>query len=269
MQVKTEAIVIRTTNYAESDKILTLYSREQGKIGVMAKGVRKPKSRLAAVSQLFTYGHYIYYARSKTPLLNQGEVLNSFRHIKEDLYKTSYAAYVVELMDKLMVDGEKNPFLFQLLYHTLTYMQEDKDPEILTRIFEVKMLQAAGLRPQLDVCSRCERDQGPMLFSVRAGGLLCEQCRHSDPYAIVLSGGAAKLLRLFQHLDVTRLGEITVKRETKQQLNRVLRAFIDEYTGVRLKSRAFLEQMESMFTHEDDQDGYQGKRDHNREGDGT
>lgn len=247
MLKKTEAIVIRSTNYGEKTKILTLFSREYGKFGLMAKGARSPKSRLAAVSQLFTYAHYVFYGRSGMPVLNQGDIIESFRDIGQDLTKTSYAAYIVELLDKLTPEFETNPFLFEGLYQTLNAVSEGKDPEILTRIFEIKMLQASGLRPQLDVCTQCKRTEGPFLFSVGEGGLLCESCRHQDPYAFAVSEAAAKLLRVFQHVAIERLGDIQVKKETKDQLKTVMYRFFDEYTGYRFKSRRFLDQLENML----------------------
>ncbi|GAB7386328.1 DNA repair protein RecO [Bacillaceae bacterium] len=252
MLVKSEGIVLRSTNYGEGDKILTLFTREHGKIGLVAKGARKPKSRLAAVSQLFTYGHYLYFAGAHLATLSQGEIIDSFREIRQDLQKAAYAAYIVELLDKLTEERERNPFLFQLLYQTLSYLDEGKDAEILTRIFEVKMLQAAGLRPRLDGCLRCRADEGPFFFSVREGGLLCARCKEqAGTPAVVLSTPAAKLLRLFQYFDLMRLGNIAVKKETRAQLKQALHAFIDEHTGLRFKARSFIDQLEKIVHQED------------------
>lgn len=243
MLKRAEGIVIRTTDYGETDKILTVFTRESGKLGVMARGAKKTRSRLAAVSQLLNYGYFLFYqGNSSMSTLNSGELVDSYRRIKQDLESTAYASYMVELLDKLTEPADPNPYLFELLKMTLEYLSEGKDHEIITRIFEVKMLQAAGYRPQVDACISCGSDEGPFLFSVREGGILCQHCRHHDTQAIVLTEGAAKLLRLFQHFDLKRLGNISVSDQTKEQMREVLYQFIVEHTGLQLKSRRFLDQ---------------------------
>ncbi|MGO4887218.1 DNA repair protein RecO [Anaerobacillus sp. MEB173] len=246
MLQKAEAIVIRTTDYGESNKILTLYTREFGKIGVMARGSKRPKSRLASLSQLFTYGTFLFQKNSGLGLLNQGEIINSFRVIRNDLFHTAYAAYIVELLDKLTDDQERNPYLFELLCQTLTFINEEMDAEILTRIFEIKMLRVAGISPQLDCCARCSAQDGEFVFSIKEAGFLCHRCRHIDSHSLSISTSTAKLLRLFYHFDLQRLGNISVKEETRAQLKKVINTYYDEYSGLRLKSKRFLDQLDNM-----------------------
>ncbi|MBU8905673.1 DNA repair protein RecO [Desertibacillus haloalkaliphilus] len=246
MLQKAEAIVIRTTNYGESHSILTLYTREFGKVGVMARGAKKPKSRLASISQLFIYGSYLFHKSPGLSTLNQGEIIHSFRTIREDLTRASYASYVVELIDRLTDERQRNPYLFELLWQTLQYMDEGVDPEILTRVFEVKMLIVAGIRPQLDCCASCGQTEGDFAFSIKEAGFICHRCFHKDPYVMKISTHTVKLLRLFYHFDLNRLGKVSVKQATKQELKEVISAYYDEYSGLSLKSKRFLDQLERM-----------------------
>lgn len=247
MLVKWEGIVIRTIDYGESSKILTLYTREHGKVGIMARGAKKPKSRLAAVSQLFTHGFYLCrFGGQGMAELSQGEILSSYRSLRENLTSTAYAAYMAELLDRLTMDREPNPFLFQLLSLTFRYLDEGRDPEILCRIFESKMLRLAGITPHLHSCANCGKEKEPYSFSVSSGGLLCPDCSSVDPHAISVTAGTWKLLRLFQIFDLQRLGDIQVKDSTRSQLRHVLHRFMDEHLDFRLKSRSFLEQLEKL-----------------------
>ncbi len=248
MLVKWEGIIIRSVDYGESSKVITLFTREHGKIGLMARGAKKPQSRLAAVSQLFTHGYYLCKtgAGSGMAELSQGEILDSYRDLRQDIMRTAYAAYIAELMDRLTMEREANPFLFQLLSLTFRYLDEGKDPEILARIVESKMLIVAGIRPHLHDCSNCGREEEPYTISVAQGGLLCPRCQATDPYAIAVTSGTWKLLRLFQVFDLERLGEIEVKPATKSQLRHVLRSFMDQHLDLRLKSRSFLDQVEKL-----------------------
>lgn len=246
MLQKCEGIVIRTTDYGETNKIVTLYTREFGKVGVMARGAKKPSSRLAAVTQLFTYGHYLFQASSGLGGLQQGEMISSMRSIREDIFLTAHASYVVDLTDKVTEDKKSNPFMFELLLQTLNYMNEGYDMEILTFIYEMKMLNVQGLYPVLDRCTNCGSTEGEFHFSIREGGLLCHRCFETDPYRIKISPGTVRLLRLFYLLDLSRLGNISVKPETKAELKKVISAYYDEYSGLYLKTRKFLDQMDSF-----------------------
>ncbi|WP_458412463.1 DNA repair protein RecO [Schinkia sp. CFF1] len=243
---KVEGIVIRTNDYGETNKIVTLFTREMGKIGVMARGAKKPQSRLTSVSQMFIYGHFLVQIGSGLGTLQQGEMISSFRALREDLYKAAYAAYIVELTDKLTEEKKINPYLFELLYQTLHFMNEGLDLEILTYIYEMKMLNIAGIYPKLDGCVCCSEVQGKFAFSIREGGFICHRCFHRDPHLIQISPATVKLLRLFYYFDIHRLGKISVKEATKKEIKSVISALYDEYSGLSLKSKRFLTQLDQF-----------------------
>jgi DNA repair protein RecO (recombination protein O) len=246
MLQKCEGIVIRTTDYGENNKIVTLYTREWGKIGVMARGAKKPNSRLSAVTQLFTHGYFLLKRGSGLGSLQQGEMISSMRSIGEDIFLTAYASYIVELTDKCTEDHKPNPFHFELLYQTLNYMNEGYEPDILMNIYEMKMLNVMGLYPILNQCSVCGSADGHFSFSIREGGFICHRCLSKDPYHFKLSPAAVKLLRLFYHIDLSRLGNISVKQETKDELKNVITAYYEEYSGLHLKTKKFLNSMDHL-----------------------
>ncbi|MGM7702038.1 DNA repair protein RecO [Pseudalkalibacillus sp. Hm43] len=246
MLIKSEGIVIRTSDYGESNKVLTVYTKDFGKLGMMARGAKKTKSRLSSVSQLFTHAHFLIQKGSGLGSLSQGEIIHTYRGIKQDIVKTAYAAYMVELLDKSTEDQKPSSALFEFLSLSLRYLDEDVDPDILKAIFEMKMLRLAGVGPQVDRCVMCGRKEGSFYFSISEGGFLCEQDRHTDPNALGLSTHTARLLNLFYHIDLSRLGNVSVKKETKEVLKQVLTTYIDEYTGIRLKSKRFLDQIQAF-----------------------
>lgn len=246
MLQKLEGIVIRTNEYGETNQIVTIYTREMGKVGAMARGAKKPKSRLSSISQLFTNGLFLVQVTSGLGTLQQGEIIQSMRAIREDLVITAHAACVVELTDRLTEDRAANPFLYELLLQTLQYMNDGVDPEVLLYIYEIKMLQVAGIAPYLSGCAVCGRTEGNFSFSIKEGGFICHVCLSQDSFAIPISAAAVKLLRLFYYLDLKRLGNVSVKKETKLQLSQVLTAYYDEYSGIMLKSKRFLNQLNKL-----------------------
>ncbi|WP_316571988.1 DNA repair protein RecO [Neobacillus sp. YIM B06451] len=246
MLQKCEGIIIRTTDYGETNKVVTLFTREWGKIGAMARGAKKPNSRLSAATQLLTHGYFLVHKSSGMGSLQQGEIISSMKSIREDIFLTAYASYIAELTDKAAEDRKPNPFLFELLYQTLNYLNEGYDPEILMFIYEMKMLNVMGLYPILDQCAVCGSTDGHFSFSIREGGFICHRCIENDPYHFKLSQAGARLLRLFYYFDLSRLGNISVKKETKDELKRIISAYYEEYSGLSLKSKRFLDSMDSL-----------------------
>ncbi|HET7628427.1 MAG TPA: DNA repair protein RecO [Bacillales bacterium] len=246
MLTKDEGIVIRTVDYGETNKIVTLFTRAGGKVAVFGRGAKKTRSTLASVTQLFTYGSYLFFLGSGLGTMRQGEMIDSFRRLREDLYRTAYASYIVELLDKVTEDQSPDPFLFELLYQCLHYIDEERDPEVIMFIFQTKMLHVAGIRPELNGCSRCGHRDGPFLFSIVEGGLLCERCQRVDPRAWPVADVVVKLLRLFSSFAMNRLGQISLKPETKKALKTILDNYYEEYSGLRMKSKRFLDQLERM-----------------------
>ncbi|AQY51183.1 DNA repair protein RecO [Listeria weihenstephanensis FSL R9-0317] len=242
---KCEGIVIRTTDYRESDKIVVIYSREYGKIGLVARGAKKTKSRLAGVTQLFTNGVFTFYPNRGLGTLQQGEAITSFSSIQTDIFLTAYATYACELLDKATEEQQANGYLYELFYQIIHHIDEGYDPQVLTQIFEMKMLPVLGLYPTMDKCAICGQTEGRFDFSAYSNGLVCHRCFERDRYRLHLSENVVKLLRLFYIFQLDRLGNISVKQETKEQLQRAIDTYYEQYSGLYLKSKKFLNNMKN------------------------
>ncbi len=244
MLYRVEGLVIRSNDYGEGNKIITLLTPTHGKQGVVVRGAKKPKSRHGSLAQLFTYGDYSYYKAGTLGSLNSGEIIESFRELREGLEGPAYAAYAAELTDRAINDDEAAAYLFHQLKACQMALAEGKDPQIVLRLYEMKVAGSAGYAPVLDECVNCGGQEGPFRFSAAAGGALCSLCRHRDPTALELEETVWKLLRVFSALDMRRLGNITVKDSSKRQLQLALRRWLDTHLNLNLKSRNFLDQWE-------------------------
>ncbi|SDW88176.1 DNA repair protein RecO [Paenibacillus sp. CF384] len=244
MQYRVEGIVIRSMDYGEGNKIITLLTNTHGKIGIVVRGAKKLKSRHGSLAQLFTHGEYLFFRNSGLGTLTHGEIIESHHVLREQLDKTAYSSYAVELVDRALQEEDLGSFMYEQLKACLIAIGEGKDLLITIQLFEMKILAAAGYAPDLSACISCGNESGPMALSVRGGGIICGRCRYKDTSAIELSEGALKLLRLFWQLDMRRLGNIQVKDETKQQLKHIMRSLMDTHIGLQLKSRSFLDQMD-------------------------
>lgn len=245
MLYRVEGIVIRSMDYGEGNKIITLCTETHGKIGVLARGAKKVKSRHAALTQPFTYGEYVFFRQNQgLGTLNSGEIMESHFSLREDLFLAAYASYACELLDRTLQDEEVGSFWFTQLKACLDGLSAGKDPQVVIHLFEMKILQAAGYGPSIDQCVSCGRSDDTLALSPRLGGKLCRSCRHQDPAAMQVSPGVFKLLSLFERMDLRRLGNIEVKDATKTELKTVMRAFMDMQLGLKLKSRQFLDQLD-------------------------
>jgi DNA repair protein RecO (recombination protein O) len=244
MLYKWEGIVLKVRAYGESNKIVTLLTREAGKVATMARGAKKPSSRLSAVTQPFTYGMFMVQHHTGMGTLQQGEHLNSMRHIREDIVATAYASYIMELIERVVEEGKAEPFAFEVLLQALQAIEDGYDPEAITLFVEWKMLPYTGVQPILHACASCGAVDGEFAFSFAQGGFLCHRCYQHDPYIIRLTPTQLKLIRMFYTVPIDQIGKLELKKETKYFIKKIITTIYEEQTGIRFKTKKFIEQLE-------------------------
>ncbi|MEC5422225.1 DNA repair protein RecO [Virgibacillus sp. C22-A2] len=246
MLEKIDGIIIKTQDYGETHKIVTIFSKKLGKFTALARGAKKPKSRMAAVTQPFIYGEFFVYVNRGLSTIQQGEMIHSFRPIREDIIKTAYTAYITELTDKLVDMQSPDIFLYEELYETMSWIEKNEDAEIPVMMYEFKLYAKGGFSPTVDKCVNCGNSTQLIAFSITEGGLLCNRCRSIDQGAFNLPTSMIKLLYVFSTLQLNRIGTISVKQENKKLLRQLMDAYYDKYGGYHLKSRKFLNQLDLL-----------------------
>lgn len=246
MLIRVEGIVIRAVDYGEGNRILSVLTKQAGKLSMMARGAKKVKSRFSAISQPFTYGEFVVFRSSPQALgtINAGEMIRSHQRLREELILSAYAAYLAEMTHRLVEDGERVEGLFDQLLAAFQALEDGKDAAIITNIYEMNMLAVAGFMPQLDACVLCGGNSSELIaWSASQGGVVCRSCRVRDPQAMEAGPTVLKLLRLFQQVDLRRIGNINISPANKMQLSHLIRSYMDAQLHVRWKSRDFLDQM--------------------------
>jgi DNA repair protein RecO (recombination protein O) len=248
-EYSTEAVIIRKTKLGEADRILTLYTPEHGKIDVVAKGVRKPKSKMAGHLELLTYSR-INLARGRNlDTVIGAQSIDSFINLKNDLVLTSSGLYTAELVNQFTVARVASPELFNLFLDTLGRLSRADSPELTLRYFELHLLDMAGYRPQLQECVACREILKPVenAFSPGAGGILCPNCKYEYPSAFGISVDALKVLRLFQKSTVEVVSRLKVNPELAQELKMALNAYIRYVLEREVKSAAWLDDLRDQL----------------------
>ncbi len=240
---QTEAIVIKKTRLGEADSILTLYTPHLGKIQGFAKSLRKPKSKMAGHLELLTHSQ-VSFARGKNiDTITGSQTIHSFLPLKSDLKLTSYALYTIELVNQFTAEHIENQPLFRLLLETLEQLCQANNHELVLRYFELHLLHEVGYRPQLQQCVTCHRPLEPVVnsFSASGGGVLCPDCRYSQPLSQPLSVNALKVLRLLQSSDHGVVSRLKIDKTLSDELETVMRNYLQYLLEREVKSAAWLD----------------------------
>jgi len=235
-----EGIVLRRIDYGETDRILTVLTREHGKIGVIARGVRRAQSRLASRTDLFVRSRMqLAKGRGELDVLTQAEPVAAPPQAR-DARRAACASLCAELTDRVLESHHADGDIYTLVAAALMACAEpSRDPRAAVVWFARRMMDRLGYAPQLHECASCERvlPEAPAHFSAIAGGLLCSNCAAHDPAAVVCSVRVIKVLRTAAsgdtelwdrlRLDGPTLAtlELIVERELEHHLDRRLRSF--------------------------------------------
>ncbi|ENH97501.1 DNA repair protein RecO [Gracilibacillus halophilus YIM-C55.5] len=245
---KMDGFILKTHDYGETHKIVTLLTANAGKVGAIAKGAKKTKSRMAAITQPFIHGSYLIQLGSNLATLQQGEVISSFRSIREDIFKTAFVSYLAELTDKLIDDKQFNPKIYHQLLHTVQRIDQEADAQVLAMIYEWKMYKEAGFAPVIHQCVHCGKREQFAGFSIAEGGVLCRRCQSMDPHFTPLHEKLLKLLEVFDYVEMDQIGDISIKEENKHKLQAIMDRYYEYYGGYYMKTKRFLKQLDSLST---------------------
>ena len=152
---RTEAVVLKRSDFGEADRLVTLYTPNLGKLRVIAKGIRRPVSKMAGHLELFTHSQPLLAKGRNLDLITQSETIESFRALRENLVRTTLAHYVAELTERLTPEHLEDYPLYRLLVETLRRIDTGSQPDVAVRYFEVQLLDNLGYRPQLQHCVQC------------------------------------------------------------------------------------------------------------------
>src|SRR4030065_1700452 len=153
---KTPAIILRSIPYGEADKIVTLYTRDCGKIKGFAKGAKRSRKRFGNSLEICSYINASFFEKENADLvrLNHCDLIRSFAGLREDIHRLAWASYFIELVKEMTAERIQNKPLFRLLIAFLNLIDRGILKEEVQRVFEIRFLSHLGYRPQLDHCTR-------------------------------------------------------------------------------------------------------------------
>ena len=244
--IRIHAIVLRHADWGEADRLVTLYTREQGKLRAVAKGARKITSRKAGHLEPFTHVK-LQLARGRSLfIVTQADTIEAFLSLRETLEMTGTASYVVELLDRFVYEEEgANPTLYRLLADTLKRLANGEDPWLAVRYYEMRLLDFLGFRPQLSDCANCGREikAEDQFFSFSLGGAVCPRCGRGLPNLPTISVDALKYLRHFQRSSYAEAKRACPTPAVMNEVETLMQGYFTYLLERELNSPGFLKQV--------------------------
>jgi DNA repair protein RecO (recombination protein O) len=245
---KTEAIVLKSMKFGDTSKIATLYTSDHGKIKVIAKGIRKPKSKLAGALQTFSHIQIVFYKKRTTEiyLLSQADTIESHQSLHKDLNRYVFASAILELLDRLITGEETNPKLFGLTLDVLSFLERCPQDSLEKAFcsYAMKLADFLGYKPKFDRCVSCNKKiEGRLvLFSPEKGGITCRGCAPRNQTYLRLSGDAVASAIKLQTVKTEDLNAYNIPKGHLRDTLKVVLSLLEYHTerGKDLKSLELL-----------------------------
>ena len=243
-KLESRGFILFNRNYRENDKLVKIFTKQAGKRMFFVRGGGSGK--LSAVIQPLNIAEFMMTVNDEgLSFIEDYSQAESFKEITSDIFKLSYATYLAALTDAAIADGVVDAQLFAFLEKTRVLMEEGLDYEILTNIFEIQVLDRFGVRLNFHECVFCHRVGLPFDFSYKFSGLLCPNHYEEDERRSHLDPNVPYLLDRFQGLSFEELRSISVKDEMKRKLRQFIDELYDNYVGIHLKSKKFIDNLNS------------------------
>lgn len=236
-------MVLRSRDYKEADQLLTVYTREQGKITVQARGVKKTASKLRSGILLFSQTELVLTKGKGFPIVTGAATTTAFAALRSDFTRMTYASYGAELLDQVVVEGQSDEQLFLLIlqaFHLFEYI----NPWLALCYLKVRLLELQGYGLQLDNCLNCERLLQNERYQAVQGGLLCTRCAAREQASFFLSQEGLTTLKALSFMPLHRLGWVYISKEGQRSVDLYLELQLQQVLSRPLKTKDFLKQVE-------------------------
>ncbi len=228
MYLTIQGIVLRVTDYNDRDALLTVLSRNHGKLTVKARGLRRKNSPLIAPCQLLAYGEFTLFEYRGQYTINEAHSIELFQNLRRDLTKLSLGTYFAQATELISQEDLPNPELQSLLLNCLYGLSKLGIPEIKVKaVFELRSACLAGYTPDLFGCHVCG-SQEPDRFDLSEGQLECHGCRHMDASGIRMPVNPSVLdaMRYICYCDPKKIFGFQVGQETMEKIADISEAYL-------------------------------------------
>jgi DNA repair protein RecO len=236
MYYNSRSIILKKRDLRDSDGLLTIFSEKEGKITAVAKGVKKTRSSLRACVQPFCHSLLFYHRGKDMDLITQGRILDFYGNSREDINRTLYSMYLMELLDKSLMERVPLPDLYETLVRVLEILNVQGLNLNLIRYFESRLLVNLGYKPVVSQCVLCGNQKiSNFEFSLAEGGLVCGTCSSPDQVLLTLRGESVALIKLFNEGTLQAVQRVKGSPAAMQQVEMFLEKYLEYHLERRFK----------------------------------
>jgi len=245
---RTRGLVLKRRDFGEADRLLTVLTRDHGKVTLLAKGARKPSSRKAPHVDLFKHVDLLVHKGRSFGIVSQADTVSTFASFHQDLERLAAAHYMAELADVLTAEEEEAAAVYDFMLSVLQWLDEGAEPRLVQRYFELHFLDLAGYRPQLYSCLACSQwlQAEVNFFDPVAGGMFCPRCQQRSTRARRVSVGAQKVLRFLQRSHIDACRRLVLRRSLHDELENLLAEYVRCVMERSPKSSQFIETVRAL-----------------------
>jgi DNA repair protein RecO (recombination protein O) len=247
----TEALILKARDWGEADQLITLFSRDRGRLVAAAKGIRKPQSRLRGGAQVLSHSELMLHTGRSMDRITGSQSIHGF-NLGDRLEKLTCGMYWADLLDRILPEREANPPIFELALKALTELEaadSSRFPlEAFSLFFEWNLINLMGYQPFLDGCVLCQRTadlerEREFTFSAAEGGLLCRGCSQETGGGITIAAPTLAILRRWSAISFSHFNRIAVSPASRLEINSVAESVLRYHLERDLPSRGFLDRL--------------------------
>lgn len=236
----TEGIVLKTSDYKENSKILQVFTKEHGLIGIYLKGANNYKNRNYHIAQPISHASFRINYHEGLSSCYQGEMITSYNKLKIDYNKSLYVFHLFELILKTIEQHKQLPMLFDMLLTVLDRINQTSDllkVECFSIILEIKLLYFIGVNPVLDYCVECGQNNHIVNFDIQKGGFVCRNCQ--DIRSRNFSLDSLKYIHHFFYENIDSIFIDKISQSTIKELRLLLLDYYNYHLGVKSNSSKY------------------------------
>lgn len=241
---ESKGIILFTRDFKEKDKLVKIFTESSGKRMFFVRGAHRRNNPLLPAIQPFTKATYIgEFKQDGLSFLNSVKNVETYRAIQEDIFLNAYATYILSLADHAIDDNTYDPNLYHFTETALSMLNQGYDGEIIMNIYEVQIMNRFGVGFNWQNCAICGKETGAFDFSSKYHGVLCQEHWSHDPRRYHAQPRAIHFLRMFSQISYDKIESIKLQDDTKKEIRKTLDELYDEFIGLNLKSKHFINQM--------------------------
>jgi DNA repair protein RecO (recombination protein O) len=246
-----DGIILKSIKLNESDKIVTIFTRQLGKIRAIAKGARKTKSQFGSSLESLTQIRFLAFRGKSLNTISQTEIEYSFFPKSKDLMRYGAAIQCAEIIDKITEEEDPNEMVYNIFSDTLILLNDEENIALLFSSFQWKLFSIMGYQPELNKCADCNcliKDSKDYIFDIAKGGVVCKSCQNeNDYYQVLLSSYCLKLLKRIIYADLSVIHNKKVSKSALIELIEATSKYMSYHFEIENRTKQFMEKIKTLY----------------------